>query len=260
MYKSILRYPGGKSRAANKITDFIPYMPQEICSPFFGGGSVEMLLASRGFKIYGYDNFHSLVVFWNYVKNNSEALADLVIKHLPMTKMEFYSMQNKLIECEVNKSFNIEVAECFFILNRSSFSGSTLSGGISPGTPRFNLQSIQRLKNFGKNMKNIVSIEHKSFEESIALNQDKFLYLDPPYYLEKEKSNLYGIKGNLHRFFNHDKLCEILKSRNRWVLCYNDHPLIREMYKDYRITPIKWSYGMSKNKNSNEIILQSNEI
>ena len=40
--KSLLRYPGGKSRGAEKIFEFIRQADaKEICSPFLGGGSVD---------------------------------------------------------------------------------------------------------------------------------------------------------------------------------------------------------------------------
>lgn len=42
--RSPLRYAGGKSRGVKEITKYIPENTKEICSPFFGGGSVRLLV------------------------------------------------------------------------------------------------------------------------------------------------------------------------------------------------------------------------
>jgi DNA adenine methylase len=62
--KSPLRYPGGKSRAAVYIIDNYIKTPKTVCSPFVGGGSIELELANRGTRVFCYDNFEPLVVFW----------------------------------------------------------------------------------------------------------------------------------------------------------------------------------------------------
>ena len=58
-----------------------------------------------------------------------------------------------------------ERAAIFYVLNRSSFSGTTFSGGMSPGHPRFNAAAIERVKNFKASN---IRIEMKDFRESIA--------------------------------------------------------------------------------------------
>ena len=39
------------------------------------------------------------------------------------------------------------------------------------------------------------------------------MFLDPPYYLENN-SKLYGNNGDMHEDFNHEKLFNILKSKD----------------------------------------------
>ena len=72
--KSPLRYPGGKSRGAEKIFKYVTKETKEICSPFFGGGSVELLCANNGIKVRGYDKFLPLVDFWKSLLNNPKKL------------------------------------------------------------------------------------------------------------------------------------------------------------------------------------------
>jgi len=62
--KTILRYAGGKSRAIKHINQFIPDDINDIVSPFIGGGSLEVFLATeRNLKVKAYDIFFHLVNF-----------------------------------------------------------------------------------------------------------------------------------------------------------------------------------------------------
>lgn len=248
--KSVLRYPGGKSRAVDFILSLIPENTTEVVSPFIGGGSVELALASKGIRVYAYDIFPQLVGFWKQLLTSPKKIAAGARRHLPLTKKQFYRLQKKLI---VEKD-PLKIATYFFVLNRSSFSGSTLSGGISLTTGRFNKSSIERLEKFS--IKNL-SVEKLDFKKSLKKNPDVLAYLDPPYLI---KNTLYGVKGNTHRGFDHIGLSEILKKRKSWILSYNDCPEIRELYKGYTVLTPKWKYGMSSDKGSKEIIIISSDL
>ena len=80
-FRSPLRYPGGKQRAAKRIADLFPNdKPLRIASPFFGGGSVELELASRGHTIVGSDFFAPVAAFWQQLKNNRDDLHSVVME------------------------------------------------------------------------------------------------------------------------------------------------------------------------------------
>lgn len=236
-----MRYPGGKSRAVKYLKEYVPKNVEEICSPFFGGGAFEIYLANQGIKIYGYDIFRPLVEFWKNVLSSPDQLIDEIYKYYPLDKDTFYELQQKILDVS---SSSIEIAAMFFVLNRSSYSGLTLSGGMSPNHPRFNPNSIERIRKFQTDN---LFVEHMDFKESISLHKDKFLYCDPPYYIES--NNLYGVKGDKHKEFNHLELFEILSSHSNWMLSYNNHEYIRELYRDYEQIQLDWSYGTSRNNN-----------
>jgi len=76
------------------------------------------------------------------------------------------------------------------------------------------------------------------------------MFLDPPYLLENGKNKLYGKSGDLHENFNHKLLTELLKKcKIDYILTYNDCEEIRQLYKDFEIIDVNWSYGMNKSKN-----------
>ena len=85
---SPLRYPGGKSKAVGLILENIPLLKEKkIVSPFFGGGSVELVLTQKlGFNVIGYDIFEILVNFWNQLIKNPKEFSSELKKLVPDTE------------------------------------------------------------------------------------------------------------------------------------------------------------------------------
>ena len=270
MPKTPLRYPGGKSRAVKHILPLIPEDITELCSPFLGGGSVELAVAARGTPVHAYDIFEPLVWFWNALLTDPRLLAmcaDSYRKEHPdfegqegLLKEDFIRLRNELRESD---RFSFTNAAKFYAINRSSFSGATFSGGWSKRASykRFTDSSIDRVYNFREPN---LAVNCESFEVSIDRHPDAFLYCDPPYLLGDDKDKLYGDRGDTHYGFNHRALYDKLSQRVGWVLSYNDCQEIRDLYKDYEILEATWAYGM-KNVggttmgNSSEILIINKE-
>ena len=268
--KTPLRYPGGKSRAVKHILPYIPKDCGELCSPFLGGGSIELAVAARGTKVYGYDIFKPIVWFWQSLLSDPHKLADLadayriqqnyihqgqplVARGLP--KADFLKFRDEIADDLKNKrSFSHERASKVYAINRSSFSGATFSGGFSERASyaRYTDSSIERIRKFKQPN---LTVKCADFKDSMTTHPNMFLYLDPPYLLEKKKNKLYGEKGDTHMDFDHEGLHALLTARSGWVLSYNNCPQIRDMYKNYKILDAEWAYGMNKSKKSSELII-----
>ena len=255
--KTVLRYPGGKQRAVKILAECIPPDESHICSPFLGGGSFELYCASvLGKRVFGYDNFLPLAEFWQSLLFRRKCLADYAAAFLPVLKREhFYRLQ----KTQSQIADKTERAAAFFVINRASFSGCTLSGGMSPGHPRFTPSAVERLRRFpSAPVRKMLSVKKADFADSIIAHPHSLIYADPPYMLKNQ--NLYGIRGE-SRGFNHEKLRDILASRGgRWLLSYNDCADARRLYRGFATLTPKWRYGMSDNKNSRELLLLSPEL
>jgi len=252
---SNLRWPGAKTRAVGQILEHFPRNVGEVASPFLGGGSVELALCDRGVKVWGYDRCSYLINYWQVLLRSPERLANRMESlFLPkMQEMEgrfFYRLQKGI--SLVDDPW--ERAGCFLTLNRASFSGTTLAGGMSPGFGRLNERCIERLRVFSCTN---LQVQCSDFRLSIPANSEKFLFIDPPYALPRGKNNLYGLRGRSHRSFNHLALARLLKLRKDggFVLCYNDCEFIRDLYKEYRQIRLEWAYGMGKSKKSSELLI-----
>lgn len=255
--KSPLRYPGGKTRACNILNKIIEqYFDinkfDYILSPFFGGGSFEFFMQNKyNLKIIANDKFQPLYNFWNTCKENKTSLCYELNKKLnTITKELFMEYRNKIIKHDNN----LEQAIMYFIINRCSFSGATLSGGFSKeaSNKRFTKSSIDKINSL--NLDNF-SIENMDFTEFLLKHKSKknLIFLDPPYYLNN--STLYGKNGNMHSNFNHIELHKIISKKNNWILTYNNCDYIKKLYKKYTIIETNWSYGMNKSKKSSEIVI-----
>jgi DNA adenine methylase len=257
--KSPLRYPGGKTRACASLQGIcIEHfgVPATLYSPFLGGGSFELHMKTKhSCKIVASDGFHPLISFWQQVQTNKEALHSYVSTNLkPLSKERFYAIRDSIMD----ERDTLKQAACYFALNRCSFSGATLSGGFSAEAERtrFNSSAIDRLKSMDLADFEIAHASFLDFFDQIYVDPgpNDVLFLDPPYLVD---SKLYGMKGDMHSGFEHDALATVLRTKKRWMLCYNDCERIRNLYADYKIIEVGWSYGMNKSKKSSEIVIVS---
>ena len=245
MIKSPLRYPGGKSRAVETIAKLLPDF-DEFREPFLGGGSVFVYVKQRfpNKKFWVNDLYSELYRFWAMTQKDVDALIDKVNewrKKHPIGK-ELYRFLNENLE-----NFNdSERAAAFFIYNRITFSGTTLSGGYSEGafTGRFTESSIRRLNDLAKVVNGSI-ITNYDYEELVKKEgENVFIFLDPPYY-SATKSALYGKNGNLHKSFDHKRFAENMKNcRHKWLITYDDSEYIRNLFSFANIVPWNLTYGM----------------
>jgi len=245
MIKSPLRYPGGKSRAVETIARLIPDF-DEFREPFLGGGSVFVYVKQRypNKKFWVNDLYLELYKFWAMTQKDVNALIDKVYEwrnQYPVGK-ELFQFLNKNLT-----NFNdLESAAAFFIFNRVTFSGTTLSGGYSEGAfkGRFTESSIKRLNDLAK-VVNASTITNYDYEKLLKKDgENVFIFLDPPYY-SATKSALYGKNGNLHKSFDHKRFAENMKNcSHKWLITYDDSEYIRNLFSFANIIPWNLTYGM----------------
>jgi len=276
--KSPLRYPGGKTRACKTLDEIISSRVdisnfQALVSPFFGGGSFEFYIQNK-YNLYLIvnDKFKPLFIFWRTLKKNKTALVEQVRDLHPASKEDFIEYRNEIMDlstsCTSSASVEIvtQTAAYYFVINRCSFSGATLSGGFSEQASkgRFNENSIKNLQKVdlsklvvhNKDFTNFINDVFKTLKNKNKkrAQSNVLMFLDPPYYLEKG-SKLYGKNGDLHENFDHEGLAQLLRGHDNWIMTYNNCEYIRNLYEDYEIVEAHWAYGMNASKKSSEIVI-----
>ncbi|MBL8133236.1 MAG: DNA adenine methylase [Anaerolineae bacterium] len=251
-WKSPLRYPGGKSRAIDRILPQIPASILEYREPFIGGGSVYLAVRSL-FKArlrYAINDLNSdLVHFWQFVRDDLDTLADSVEsfhRHYAENGRGLY----EFLKDEKNMRSDFDRAVRFFIMNRITFSGVMDAGGYSQQAfeSRFTLSSIARLRDLQGALSGC-AITHDDYAPLVMQpGEGVFVFLDPPYYSATE-SRLYGVRGELHLGFDHLRFAEVMRAcPHRWLITYDDSPVIRDLFDFANIVEWELQYGMNNYK------------
>jgi DNA adenine methylase len=245
MIKSPLRYPGGKSRSAEKIASLIPKF-DEYREPFLGGGSVYIHLKQQfpNKQFWVNDLYFELYKFWEMCQNDVQSVVNQVY-----TWRNDYPIGKNLHQFlgENMSRFNdIEKASAFFIFNRLTFSGTTEAGGFSQQAfeGRFTISSIERLTPFNKVIQNtnITNFDYEALLE--ADGENVFIFLDPPYF-SATKSALYGKNGKLHKGFDHERFAKSLKNcKHQWLMTYDNSSYITDLFDFAFISTWDLTYGM----------------
>ena len=121
--KSILRYPGGKSKALKYILPHIPKDFSEYREPFFGGGSIFLAVKQRvpRNRLFRVNDLNpQLISFWKDLLKDPISFKNDVIA----VKNEY--PDGKALFAKLSKNLNLSETENkvrYFILNRISFSG-----------------------------------------------------------------------------------------------------------------------------------------
>jgi hypothetical protein len=100
---SPLRYPGGKTRAIAILSSYVStYFPTKkvLLSPFFGGGSFELFMTTKGYTVHGNDLFIPLYTFWTTKQSNCDTLVTAIKEHMPMTKEKFHTLRASILKEE----------------------------------------------------------------------------------------------------------------------------------------------------------------
>jgi DNA adenine methylase len=264
--KTPIRYAGGKSRAIKIIS---PYLDNEtkIVSPFMGGGSLEVNWASKGIEVIGYDLFDALVNFWNVLLNNNTELVNK-LKTISPTPQEYARIKEILMKWENTQDMlkewktdhykrdevitldDVTAAAYYYFNHNTSYGPGYLGWGSSVYLKQEKWDGmIKNIENF--NVPSL-SVRQGSFESVLPNHIEDTLYLDPPYYLEKDGDNkmfagVYPMKNIPihHDGFNHELLRDLLlKHKGKFVLSYNNCETIREYYKDFEQVFPTWNYSM----------------
>lgn len=270
---SPLRYPGGKALLAAYISGVIEENYLSGCTfyePYAGGASVSLELLRLGFIADAVlvERDPLVFAFWWSVLHETDALC-AAIEACPVTLDTWQGLQpTRAVMDPYNCDFSLlqlGVAGLFF--NRTNFSGIIGAGPIGGESQksaykidcRFNKEKLVRQIKAVARFADRISIH---FDDAIRFLQRhaeqlstgfSFTYIDPPYYLQGKK--LYR-----HSYIDDDHvaLAQFIRMQAYpWVLSYDDHPRIRELYADNQMQPIYLDYKVKSNRTVQELVISN---
>lgn len=262
--KSNLRWPGGKSRMMKILDAFLPEKVDKYLETFTGGGSVLLYILQKynPSVVYANDINSSLINYYQNIKDNPKKVIDECLE----TKRRYNAEEFR----EAFKNIDVSTASGFFTANKTSFSGLNFNYSIQAYDRNFSVNSINKINDVSGVIQNtnFVNCDFKLLDENIDVPiENFFIYLDPPYFGNKEVG-LYGKNGTLHKGFDHEAMLEWVnnhREKNLIMISYDDSEYIRELYKDYYIYNFDFIYcmtnvGGNKCKVGKEIVITNYKI
>lgn len=235
--------------------------------PYAGGSGLALRLLFEEYvsNIYINDLDKSIYSFWTSILNRSDEFCEWVktVKVSVRNWRKYKEIQSSTDEIEDV----FELAKSTFFLNRTNVSG-VIKGGIIGGInqtgkykidARFNkAELIERIKRIAllKHRIHVSNFDGISFINKLNKKKEEvFIYLDPPY-LQKG-ADLYM---NFYSNRDHEKLSRhVAKMRKRWMVSYDHHEFILNLYAENNKIRYKLSQNAS-NRIGDEILIFSDTL
>ena len=266
---SPFRYPGGKGFLSGFLADHISKefhgTSVTFLEPFCGGAGAAVNLLADGLVQNLRLNDADVRIYsaWRAMLTETERFIDR-LQFVPLTMDEWY-IQKQISDGSTCYDFDLGFAA--FYLNRTTHSGIVSKAGPIGGydqtgkwkiDARFNRIGLEkRIAWIGENRDRIEvsNLDVLTFLDRSRRTLDPnsaFYFIDPPYVKVGGRLYLNAMDED-----KHVALSDMLTSgkiRN-WVLTYDDHPLIRQVYSDQNMQSINVNYSLQKKRKETEILI-----
>lgn len=272
-FSSPLRYPGGKTRLANKLLEAIEknFDQKEkvvLVEPYAGGAgaSLALLFAGKVEKIVINDLDRAIFTFWKIAVSDTDYLINK-IRRTEVTIEEW--KKQKAIYVSTKNERKLAFATLF--LNRTNRSGIMNGGPIGgidqSGTwkvnARFTKQTIidrlEKVKEFRNKIEvcNLDGIELLKKLEKRKNRKQYFIFLDPPYFQKGQSLYL-----NHYSNKDHENLSGFLGKSlfKKWVMTYDDVPYIKNLYATMRTKGFAIQHNAYESKIGREVMIFPKEF
>ncbi|MGS0737999.1 DNA adenine methylase [Pseudomonas sp. GG8] len=237
-----LRYPGGKAKLGAWLAHLLRHnsINGAYIEAYAGGAGAAIYLLSNRYveNIVINDLDPAIYSFWSSVVNNSESFIKLIMD-TPVTMEE--RDKQKSIYLQPFKHTELELGFATFFLNRTNRSG-IIKGGVIGGKnqdgkykidARYTKDNLaKRVQDIGA-MKDRISIHSEDalkFLNSIRLDNNSLINLDPPYY--NKGSQLYS---NFYKHDDHVSISNLIhKIKTPTIITYDNCEEIQEIYEDHQ--------------------------
>ena len=244
--KSFLKWTGSKHKLFDTLYSRLPsdFSERRYVEPFLGGGSFFFGLSPK--KAMLSDINDRLIRTFRAVKNDVETVISLL--------KEFKAEHNEQLYYETRSHFNEEkldgalFAAAFIYLNKTCFNGVYREN--SSGA--FNVPSGKReYKNIDEETLRTASLILKdsvltccSYEEAaLFLNENDFVYFDPPYAPISETSNFKSYHSSGWSWLNQQQLfdcfCDLNERGCKLMLSNSATPELQYMYRKFNVEIIQ---------------------
>ncbi len=249
--RPVLKWAGGKQQMLDVLLRHIPQHYNRYIEPFFGGGALFFALHSTN-AVIG-DANPELINLYRVIASDVEALI-AALEGMQPDEQTFYAIR----AADVAQLSAIEQAARTIYLNRTCFNGLyrvNRSGEFNVPFGRYKDPLICDAPNLRAVSQALqgVTIVHADYQETLRsfAQPGDLVYLDPPYvpishysdFKRYTKEQFYEqdhhiLAQEVHRL--HALGCQVLVTNS-------NHPLVHELFKDYRIEVHQTRRNINKN-------------
>jgi DNA adenine methylase len=265
---SPFRYPGGKAFLYKYLLGRLEKLPEgsrHYAEPFCGGAGAAAILLKLGVveKLHLNDADPKVYSAWKYMIDEPERFAAEI--RLASVDVNTWYASKEIVESTSEPSFELGFAT--FFLNRTSRSGIVIGAGPIGGynqqgnwkiDARFTKDAlIERVQWLGSVRDRIELTQEDGLTflsrsaKRLPIERTLF-FVDPPYVTAG--SRLYHNAMNEGK---HIALSDILQAGilPHWVLTYDDHSLIRDLYSNQPVTDLSVNYSLQSKRKEKEILI-----
>lgn len=238
----LIRYPGSKDK---HIPFLKPYLrraenSRTVYEPFAGTAAVTFYLLENQMIDYYHINDidENMIALWKTIKTSPKKLIKAVNNYTPKVD-DFYEFKENMGATTFEKAFRK------LVMHQISYSGlGQKAGGPMGGKNQASKYGIDcrwypiKLETGIRECSYLLNsvqgnITSTSWEDTVnkAIDNNGFLYLDPPYYIKGGELYHNGV-------IDHELLASKLQKAPDFVLSYDDNSEIRKMYSWANITNI----------------------
>lgn len=257
---SPLAWPGGKAKQAPNILSYVPQHRTWV--EVFGGSLSVTLQKDRALtsEIEVCNDIQShLIRFWRVYQAQGLDFIETRMRYLLNSRSE-WNVQKYIMNDPTADEEERAFAYYYTLQNSVNKMGKVWSYNITAKP-----QSLATRADFERNRQELelaykrlqgVQIECMEYAKLIkvyGVDRQTFFYLDPPYFIATQNPTSYY--GDQHSFGvdDHITLARLLKQTPAlWILSYDDHPDVHELYRDFNILSYEYQGTMNSGGQRNQ--------
>lgn len=269
---SPFRYPGGKAFLYKYLLSKLLTLAPEgrsYAEPFCGGAGAALILLKIGAVSTLHLNDADIKVYsaWRAILDET----DRFINEINTVNINLRSWHDAQDVVQQSSSYSFELGFATFFLNRTSRSGIIMGSGPIGGynqdgnwkiDARFNREALAGRVHWLGQQRNQISLTNEdalTFLSRAPLRMKldcTLFFIDPPYVTAGGRLYLNAMNES-----KHIALSDLIQNSKmkHWILTYDNHPLIRELYSASSISNIDVVYSLQNKRSEKEIIISNQE-
>lgn len=277
--KPFIKWAGGKSQLLHEIRKYYPFDEKinRYCEPFVGAGAVlfDVLNSFDLKEVYISDINKEAINSYKVIRDDVENLIEL-LEEFQNEYKDLTHEERKVIYYKNREEFNIlkvlknsdslKRAALFIFLNKTGFNGlyrENMRGLFNVPIGSYKNPKIldkENILNVNKKLQNVEIIHGDYKKSSDFIDNNTFVYFDPPYRPIKPTSNFTSYSKDSFTDEDQIELAEFFKKMDKksaHLLLSNSDPknydlnddFFDDLYKGFNIKRVKASRTINSNKN-----------